>query len=198
MQPLEWLAVALSVAAIWWTSVRRPICWPVGLAASLLYAWIFYDARLVSDALLQLVFAVLICYGWWNWRRARREGLQEGDPAPRGVPAVAPARVPEMAGSLALGAFGALALGTWTSHYTNAVVPWLDAALAAASMVGQYWTARLYRASWLLWIVVDLIYAGVYVNRHLLPTAGLYAGLVGLAAYGWWRWRPDGPAPGRA
>ena len=55
MGPLEWLAAALSAAAIWLTSLRRPICWPVNLVASLLYAWVFFVARLYSDALLQIV-----------------------------------------------------------------------------------------------------------------------------------------------
>ncbi len=194
LDPLELLAVALSVAAIWWTSVRRPICWPVGLAASILYGWIFYGARLYSDALLQVVFAVLICYGWWNWRRARHLPADAAAGAPRSVPAVVRAPLRELAASLLLGAAGALVLGWLAARYTNAVFPWLDASLSAASVVGQYWTARLYRASWLLWIAVDTVYVGLYVNRHLLLTAGLYAGFVCLAAYGWWRWRPAASA----
>lgn len=33
----------------------------------LLYAWLFYDWRLYSNLLLQLLFAALQLYGWWLW-----------------------------------------------------------------------------------------------------------------------------------
>lgn len=183
---MEWLAAALSAAAIWLTSVRRPICWPVSLAAALLYAWIFQVARLYSDALLQLFFAALTCYGWWNWRRAMAAGAPDAPPA---RPAVVAARPIALLAALALGVLFALGLGAAMARYTNAAAAWLDAALTAASLVAQFWTARLYRASWVLWIATDVVYVGLYLSRNLPVTAALYAAFVPMAAYGWWRWR---------
>jgi len=179
LEPLEILAVALSVAAVWWTTVRNRLCWPVGLLSVLLYGWIFYGAKLYSDALLQLVFAALQCYGWWQWRMA---------PAPLRLPQVRRPKGRDLALGVLLGAMGALALGALMAHYTDAALPWLDAALTAFSLVAQYWMARLYRANWLLWILVDLVYVGLYVVRHLPLTAVLYAGFVLLAVLGWRQW----------
>jgi len=179
MDPLETLAVLISIAAVWWTTARNWLCWPVGLVSVLLYAWIFFSARLYSDALLQLVYAGLQCYGWWQWRTA---------PAAAQLPIVRQPGLRALAGGVILGAAGAIGLGALMSRYTNAALPWLDAALTAFSLVAQYWMARLYRANWLLWIAVDVIYVGVYWVRGLPLTAGLYAGFVVLAALGWWRW----------
>lgn len=186
LDPLEALAVALSVAAVWWTTTRNPLCWPVGLLSVLLYAWIFARARLYSDALLQLVYAALAVYGWWQWRRAPRIA---GRPSPR-----TPARA-ELLGPPALGLAGAAALGALMARYTDAALPWLDATLTAYSLVAQYWMARLVRANWLLWIAVDVVYVGVYIARGLPLTAALYAGFVGLAALGWRSWRPANYGP---
>jgi nicotinamide mononucleotide transporter len=195
---LESLAVVLSLAAVWWTSVRNPVCWPVGLVSVLLYGWIFLGARLYSDALLQIVYAVLQCYGWWNWRRARPVVEAARGAAPTALaatqsearPAVVVPRAYQLLWTLGVGGVGAVLLGGVMARYTDAALPWLDAALAALSLVAQYWMARLFRANWLLWIAVDLVYVMLYLNRGLPVTAALYAGFVGLAMLGWWRWNP--------
>ncbi|MFO1530433.1 MAG: nicotinamide riboside transporter PnuC [Kiritimatiellia bacterium] len=67
MSPLEWIAVLLTVAGVWLTARQHLLCWPVGLASVALYAWIFFAAKLYSDALLQACFLVLQLYGWWAW-----------------------------------------------------------------------------------------------------------------------------------
>jgi len=153
----------------------------------LLYGWIFYGARLYSDALLQLVYATLQCYGWWQWRIAPMRAQR---------PQVRRPRVLYLACAVLLGTAGAIALGAVMSRYTDAAVPWLDATLTAFSLVAQFWMARLYRVNWLMWIGVDLVYVGLYGVRQLPLTAALYAGFVLLAALGWRQWgRADtGPA----
>jgi nicotinamide mononucleotide transporter len=90
---------------------------------------------------------------------------------------------------LAAGVAGALAIGGFTSHYTNASLPWIDATLSSFSLVAQYWTARRKAASWLLWIIVDTAYVGMFMFKALWPTAGLYAAMVVLALLGYRRWR---------
>jgi len=176
---VEVLGVALSVAAVWLTTARNSWCWPVGLASVIVYGWIFVGARLYSDALLQVVYAVLEIYGWWQWRRS---------PQAAGQPQVRPARTLELWVPAVVAFAGALALGAGMARYTDAALPWLDAVLTAASLVAQFWMARLIRANWLLWIAVDLAYVGVYWSRALPLTAALYAGFVVLAAVGWRRW----------
>jgi len=49
-------------------------------------------------------------------------------------------------------------------------------------------TRKLLEA-WMVWIVVDLVYVGMYVFKSLYPTAVLYAVFLVLAAVGHVRWR---------
>lgn len=37
----------------------------------LLYGWLFFEVKLYSDMLLQLVYALLQGYGWWRWSRGQ-------------------------------------------------------------------------------------------------------------------------------
>ena len=68
----HWLEIAgtvTTVLGIWLTTRRLLICWPVVLAADVLYLVVFYRARLFSDALLQIFFVAFTLYGWWHWWR---------------------------------------------------------------------------------------------------------------------------------
>jgi nicotinamide mononucleotide transporter len=85
-------------------------------------------------------------------------------------------------------AFG-LALGAAMHTWTNAALPWLDAMLAALSLVAQWWQARRHTATWWLWIIVDVVYVGMYAVKSLHATAALYLVFVGLAASGLQAWK---------
>jgi nicotinamide mononucleotide transporter len=63
MSALEIIAFFLGVANVA-LLVRRSVWnYPFGIVMVLLYAGIFYDAKLYSDALLQLFFFVVQLYG---------------------------------------------------------------------------------------------------------------------------------------
>ena len=58
----NWLEIAgfvTTVVGIWLTTRRVLICWPVVLAADVIYLIVFYRAQLLSDALLQIFFSCL-------------------------------------------------------------------------------------------------------------------------------------------
>jgi nicotinamide mononucleotide transporter len=151
----------------------------VTLLADFLYLVVFYQARLFSDALLQIFFVAFTLYGWWHWWRGVRE---EGE-----VRVVALGWRSAFA-AMAAGAVGAVLLG-WLMVKVGAALPHLDATLASYSLVASWWQARKQIANWWLWIVVDLVYIGEYIYKDLWATALLYLILVGLAVLGWWDWR---------
>jgi nicotinamide mononucleotide transporter len=178
----HWLELAgwsTTLVGIWLTTRRNLLCWPITLAADVLYLVVFYQARLLSDSLLQAFFVVFTLYGWWNWWRGVRE---EGEV--RVVPL--PARSLVLA--LVAGAAGTVLLGV-VAKRLNASLPYMDAALASYSLVGSWWQARKHIANWWLWIVVNLFYIGEYIYKDLWPTAVLYALLVLLAVVGLRDWR---------
>jgi nicotinamide mononucleotide transporter len=177
----HWLELAgwsTTLVGIWLTTRRNLLCWPITLAADLLYLVVFYQARLLSDSLLQAFFVAFTLYGWWNWWRGVRE---------EGEVRVVPLPAPSLVLALVAGAAGTVVLG-FVARRLNASLPYLDAALASYSLVGSWWQARKHIANWWLWIVVNLFYIGEYIYKDLWPTAVLYALLVGLAVVGLRSW----------
>lgn len=176
---LETTGVVTTILGIWLTTRRLLICWPVVLAADVIYLVVFYRAKLFSDTLLQLFFIAFTLYGWWHWWRGV---VEEGDVR------VEPLDRRGWLVGLAAGAAGAVLLGGLMVR-VGAALPHLDAALTSYSLVASWWQARKHTANWWLWIAVDLIYIGEYLYKDLRPTALLYAGLVALAVLGLRDWQ---------
>ena len=176
---LESAGVVTTVLGIWLTTRRLLICWPIVLAADVLYLIVFYRARLFSDALLQFFFIAFTLYGWWHWWRGV---LQEGEVR------IVPLSLRGWLAGLAAGAVVAVLLG-WLMVRIGAALPHLDAALTSLSLVASWWQARKHIANWWLWIAVDLVYIGEYIYKDLRLTALLYTGLVALAILGLRDWR---------
>lgn len=178
----NWVELAGFIATslgIWLTTKRLLICWPVVLAADVLYLVVFYRARLLSDALLQIFFIVFTLYGWWHWWRGVRN---------EGEVRVVPLGVSSLLLAIAAGIAGSFVLGEMAKRL-NAALPYLDAALASFSLVGSWWQARKHIANWWLWIGVNVMYIGEYIYKGLWLTAVLYAGLVILAILGLRDWQ---------
>jgi len=125
---IEIAGVSTTILGIWLTTKRSILCWPIVLAADILYLVVFYQARLFSDALLQVFFLVFTFYGWWHWWRGFRE---EGE-----------VRVAALSGRACFLGLGAGAVGTallgWLMVHVGAALPRLDSALTSYSLVASW------------------------------------------------------------
>jgi nicotinamide mononucleotide transporter len=179
INPVELLATALGLANIV-LLVRRSIWnYPLGLVMVALYARIFFEAKLYSDAALQLFFFAIQLYGWWAWARAGGARHQVA------VRTLTPAARIAWAAMIVV---VSLAWGTAMRLYTDASFPWWDAAIAVASIAAQILLARRLIENWVLWILVDVAAIGLYLVKGLMLTAVLYAAFLILSALGLREW----------
>jgi nicotinamide mononucleotide transporter len=180
MSPLELFAATLGVITVWLTVKQNWLCWPIGLVMVLIYSYVFYDYKLYSNMLLQVVYAGVQVYGWWHWTRGA--ATASGRPVTRLTPA-------PLLGGLLIGLVAGLALGAAMATWSDASQPWLDALLTGFSLVAQWWMATKREQCWPLWIVLDAIFVGLFMHQALYLTAGLYALFLMLAIHGWHQWR---------
>jgi len=173
-------AFVTGVATVFLAARQHLWNWPVGMVNVALYAVFFWRARVYADAGLQVVYFGLAAYGWWAWRH----GGAGGSPL-----AVRRAPRRELLTAAALGAAFAATLAVLLSRYTDAAVPAADSALTGASLVAQYLMTRKYVESWPLWVVTDVAYVALWIERGFTLTAVLYAVFTGLALYAWREWR---------
>jgi len=146
-----------------------------------LYLYIFFHAKLYSDAGLQVFFLVMQFYGWYHWTRGRVEHSTSLSPVAR----------LSVRGWLLTGAgvaAGTIALGTTMQRLTDASVPYFDAFTTTLSVIAQFQLTRKILENWTLWIVADIVYIGVYSYKDLYWTAGLYVVFLILCVKGYRDW----------
>ncbi|MDB5663782.1 nicotinamide riboside transporter PnuC [Cypionkella sp.] len=161
--------------------IRRSLWnYPFGLVMVALYAVIFFDYKLYSDAILQIFFFVIQVFGLFWWLAGRRE---------TGELIVLRASPRQTAVVCAITLSAILAIGAAMSRYTDASLPYWDACIATLSVIAQSMLARRLLENWLVWIVVDIIAINVFLAKGLHPTAVLYAVFLGLALLGLIQWR---------
>ncbi|GAA4041514.1 nicotinamide riboside transporter PnuC [Sphingomonas rosea] len=185
MNLLEAIAAALGVVNV--TLVVRRSLWnyPFGLAMVALYFFVFFEAKLYSDALLQIFFFVVQLYGWWAWARADR--AEDAHVAVERMDVRQ--RLAWAAGIAAL----ALAWGIAMARLTDAAAPHVDGGVAIASVAAQLLQSKRRVECWWLWIAVDLVAIPLYLSRGLTVTAALYLLFLLLALLGLREWQKKVP-----
>lgn len=176
---VEWIAATLGLVNIA-LLVRRSIWnYPFGILMVSLYFFVFLDARLYSDALLQIFFLVIQLYGWWNWAKTRQA-----------VGEVAVTRMSNSARAAWVGgtAVASLAWGAMMAELTDAAAPFLDAAIAGMSVAAQILLSVRRIENWIFWIAVDVLAIGLFASRGLVATSMLYGVFLVMAVIGLVQW----------
>ena len=182
MSPWEIIGTVLGVIGVW-LMIRQNIWgWPVGLVQVAVYGWVFFDAKLYSDAILQGCFFALQAYGWAHWLRSGHTAAHSDLPVTR-------LSGRAVAGWLALGAAATAGWGTFMQRTTDAALPHWDAFILVFSLIAQWLQARKVLECWTGWAIVNTVAIGVYWAKDLRLTAGLYAIFWLMALGGWRAWR---------
>lgn len=189
MGGLEIIAVVLGLINVTLVVLRNIWNYPVALVMVSLYAVIFYQTNLYSDALLQIFFFVMNIYGWWYWARGKAE---TGD-----------IRVELLSNRARLGwAVWLVALtigwGWLMDNRTDAHFPYWDGAIAMTSVAAQILMSRRFLENWVLWILVDVLAVGLYWVKDLKLTSALYVVFLALSIWGFEEWMRVRREAGRA
>ena len=177
---IEFFAVIFGLIAVYLNTREIIWGWPVGIVGVVLSGILFYEVRLYSDLILHVIYVILGFYGWYEWLYGGR-----GDSALQ----VTTLTSRTLLLLIALGGIGTVAIGYLFDRYTDADLVYWDAFTTSFSLVGQYMLAKKKLENWILWIVVDAVAAGIYVYKELYLLALLYFLYLGLATYGYYRWR---------
>lgn len=180
--PLELISFVLAVITVVLNIRRLHWAWLFSILSSATYGVVFFGSRLYGDMALQVVFILVSVWGWYQW-------LYGGDrhqPLP-----VTRSSQRALFLSVAAWGMGFVAIAWFLQNFTNTDVPVQDGFLTAGSLVGQLLLSRKKVENWIVWIIVDVLYVGLYSYKGLHLTAVLYAVFVVLAGFGLATWYRD-------
>jgi nicotinamide mononucleotide transporter len=177
--PLELISFILSIVTVALNIRQLHWAWLFSILSSGLYAVVFLDARLYGDMGLQFVFILTSIWGWhlWLWGDSDRNSLK-----------VSRLTKKSAMNSMLAWLIGFVLLAWFLKTYTDTDVPNADGFLTAGSLLGQVLLSRKKIENWLVWIIVDVLYIGLYLYKGLMLTAALYAVFVIMAVIGWRAW----------
>jgi nicotinamide mononucleotide transporter len=166
-------------------------CWPAAFLSSVLTIVVMFGAQLYSEAALNVFYAAMAVYGWYQWRHGGRKQGEAELPI-----SVWPLRAHALAigGSVLLSAI----VGWLMSRQTDAAFPYLDAFVTVSSIITTYMVARKILENWLYWLVVDSLSLYLYWQRELHLYVALFALYLVLVVIGLVRWHRDWRAQARA
>ncbi|MBS1718988.1 MAG: nicotinamide mononucleotide transporter [Armatimonadetes bacterium] len=137
----------------------------------------FFGTKLFTDVVGPMALLALWTLGWWIWaRRTSSDSLQ----------------ITSLSWLSRVAVVAAIALGTLLYipiiRHFKGDVPELDSLLTVSSIAAQFLLNGKRVENWVIWILVDIMYIGLYWHRNLESTAVLYAIFLVLAVMGLVNW----------
>ncbi len=179
LAPLELLAVLLAVGYLL-LAIRQNIwCWFFAAISTAIYVYLFLQAKLYMESLLNIFYFAMALYGWtiWYFGRVGNAGLPVSVWS-RSIHAVA----------LVVIAAISLTTGYLLDRFTDAAFPYVDSMTTWGAVWATFLVARKVLENWWYWLVIDVISGFIYWARDLQLTSLLFVIYVMLVPIGLLNW----------
>lgn len=176
---LEIIGFVVSLAYVWLLIREQRAGWVLCILSGLLYILIYAQAKLYSDAELQLLYIAIGVYGYYSWNSRKEDE----------VPVINRATNPVFIRCILVVLLMTLLWGGLHSRFTDASYPYIDALLCSTCIVAQWMMVRKYFQCWYLWIFAGIGYIWMYATKELLTTTVLYAIYSALNIKGYKDWK---------
>ncbi len=177
---LELVAVAFGLVSVWFMKKESILAFPTGIINVSIYVYICFTAKLYAYAGINVFYAVMSAYGWYNWTRS---GEQEHKVR---ITSVARVQIWIYLGLIL--AFFAL-LRMLLVRFTDSVVPTWDALTTSIYIIGMWLLARKKIENWIAWIAGDVISVALFAYENLYFSSFQYFVFTIIAILGFLEWR---------
>ena len=180
MIALEVVAVVTAIAYLL-LAVRQIIwCWLCAAVSTAIYVYLFIDARLYMESVLNLFYFAMAIYGWYSWTAGRSDSDE-----------LAVSKWPALVHLKAIAVITALAAfnGFLLSRFSDAAYPYVDSMTTWGAIWATFLVARKVLENWWYWLVIDTASVFIYWSRDLQLTALLFVFYVMIIPFGLVAWR---------
>ncbi len=179
MSTLEIIGFICGVLGVYLTLKENIYCFPISIINVSISLVLFYSQKLYADSIQQIVYFFLISYGWMKWDTSKNKVFIQ----------VSKSSKKQLINVVLIAIVISLLLGSLLQHFTDASFPWIDSSATAASFVAQWLIAKKKIENWVIWMLVNITYIGIYINKHLYLYAILFFIYFALAVWGYSSWK---------
>jgi len=135
--------------------------WLVGIIATLLNGWLYYQKGIYGDMILESLYFLSMGYGWYKWRKKETLNINNAG-------FVSGSLRPLQWVSLGLiFCFIFTGIHYLLQTFTHSTVALLDAATTSLSLMAQWLMCHKIIVTWILWFITDALYAAMYLHKNL-------------------------------
>ena len=186
---LEILGFVVGLLYLWWEYHADKKVWLASVVMPAISMWLYFRKGLYADFAINIYYLVIAVYGFMVWNRGKGRKVKGENEAT----APKARRITHTPAGVWIGVVCA-ALILWgvirwvLVSFTDSTVPLADAFTTALSIVGLWMMARKYAEQWLVWLVVDIVCAGLYWYKGLPFYCILYSIYTVIAWFGYRKW----------
>ncbi|MEO5909707.1 MAG: nicotinamide riboside transporter PnuC [Pelobium sp.] len=179
---IEWFGTITGALCVYLAAKENILNWPIAILSVVTYIYIFYNAKLYGDTILQFYFLGTSFYGWYYWSYGKSNSLKSERPVSSLVKK-------DWLIIIIIQIILSVIIGYLLDKYTDSDVPFIDSFCTVMSFIAQYLMTRKKLENWLIWIFVDIIYIPLYIHKNLLATSVLYFVFLFIALKGYIDWK---------
>ena len=179
LSPVELLAVLLAVGYLL-LAIRQNIwCWFFAAISTAIYVYLFLQAKLYMESLLNIFYFAMALYGWYIWYFGRVGNAE--------LPVSVWSRSIHAVALVVIAAIS-LTTGHLLDRFTDAAFPYVDSVTTWGAVWATFLVARKVLENWWYWLVIDVISVFIYWARDLQLTSLLFVIYVILVPIGLLNW----------
>ena len=179
LSPLELLAVLLAVGYLL-LAIRQNIwCWFFAAISTAIYVYLFLQAKLYMESLLNIFYFAMALYGWYVWYFGRVGNAE--------LPVSVWSRSIHAVALVVIAAIS-LTTGYLLDRFTDAAFPYVDSMTTWGAVWATFLVARKVLENWWYWLVIDVVSVFMYWARDLPLTSLLFVIYVILVPIGLLNW----------
>jgi nicotinamide mononucleotide transporter len=187
--PVEWAGFVLSLAMVYCNIRQIHWGWPLAIASSILYGYVFWNTQLYGQAALQMMFIVMAAWGWRQWLRGQTLTAPSTETNTAQALPISLLRRHERLRLLGVTIL-VWVLCTWVlEEFSESKVLYWDALITALALLGQYLLGRKKIETWWIWLVVNILTIALMASQDLWLTALLYFVFAVLSVVGLKTWQ---------
>jgi nicotinamide mononucleotide transporter len=179
---LEYLGTVAGILGVWFSIKEKIVTWPTFIICYTVYVYLAFEAGLLANMSLNILFIVLSAYGWWQWKQ-----VEEGSSV-EGTKAIQHTSRKLWIINVLFWIIGTVVIGYLLESYTQSFQPYLDAFATSVAFSAQWMLSKKYIGTWLCWLISDTIFINLWALQGYWVTVFLFFTFMVLAIYGWRQW----------
>jgi len=175
----EVIAVIAAILYLLFAIRENIICWFFAAISTAIYVWLFIEAKLYMESVLNGFYLIMAGYGYFVWNSGRRDG---------GNKPVVVWPLETHLKAIAVIITVSVANGYLLSAFSDAAFPYIDSLTTWFAIWSTFLVARKVLENWWYWLVIDSASVVIYWSRDLQLTSVLFVVYVCMIPIGLYSW----------